>query len=263
MKTHSLKAHLIPKNDRIDIFIKSIFFGTVFCVICAASHGQDLNWLMSAKYKLSTGIYSIKDANGMSQMALDTNLRASSDLGNTWLGYYESEDKTLRQTRMGWDSVYHLGPIRVLPSLQSASGGFLGGSLGVETGERFFVGAGIGRTNLNNYVNLNFDPNDSWSLSGGYHWADERVLSVQIVHDNRLNPDQQHVHISYRQNFSENDRFLIDLLYKSGTVDTQAIKAYGILLGMDVGVWGLRFAYDPKVNFTSSDMRRLIVSYRF
>jgi hypothetical protein len=90
----------------------------------------------------------------------------------------------------------------------------LGGSLGVETGERFFVGAGIGRTNLNHYVNLNFDPNDSWSLSSGYRWADEHVLSVQIVHDNRLNPDQQHVHISYRQSFSENDRFLIDLLYK-------------------------------------------------
>jgi hypothetical protein len=112
--------------------IKSIFLGTVFCLICAASHGQDLNWLVSAKYKLSTGIYSIKDANGMAQLALDTNLRASSNLGNTWVGYYESEDKTLRQTRMGWDSVYHLGPHQG-PALSSKC---LGWFFGREFGRR-------------------------------------------------------------------------------------------------------------------------------
>jgi hypothetical protein len=35
------------------------------------------------------------------------------------------------------------------------------------------------------------------------------------------------------------------------------------VLGVDSGEWGLRFAYDPKVNFTSADMKRLILSYRF
>ena len=43
----------------------------------------------------------------------------------------------------------------------NASGGFWGGRVGTEYGNTFFVGAGIGRTNLRNYFNLNFDPNEA------------------------------------------------------------------------------------------------------
>ena len=53
---------------------------------------------------------------------------------------------------------------------------------------------GAGRTNLRNYANLNFDPNDAWMLSGGYRWADNYSLALQVVPDNRLNPDQQNTH---------------------------------------------------------------------
>jgi hypothetical protein len=63
---------------------------------------------VNVQYKLSTGIYSLRDANGPSMMAIDTNLRASSEMGNTWLGFYQTKNKALRQTRIDWDSTYNL-----------------------------------------------------------------------------------------------------------------------------------------------------------
>ena len=214
-------------------------------------------------YKLSTGLYNITEPKMASQMGEDVNLRASSAIGNAWLGIYQAQDKTFSQTRMGWDSSYDLGRLRVQPSVQSAAGGFLGGSVGIETGERVFMGVGLGRTNLKNYFNLNFDPNDAWSASTGYRWSAQKFISLQIVHDNREHPDQQHVHLVYRTPFFESDRFLIDLLYKSGSVENQFIRKYGLMTGVDWGPLGLRFAYDPKVNFSNADMKRLIVSYRY
>lgn len=262
MKTHDQNRHLSHQSNRIVMSMRVLWVMFALSIASSPSLAEG-NPDVNVQYKLSTGIYSVRDANGPSMMATDTNLRATSELGNTWLGFYQTDDKVLRQTRIGWDSSFNFGAIRLQPSLQSASGGFWGGSLGLETGEQYFVGAGIGRTNLRNYVNLNFDPNDSWSLSVGYRGDGSRTLSAQMVHDNRMNPDQQHVHFTYRENFDKNKRILFDLLLKSGTVDNQFIKAYGAVLGMDSGEWGLRFAYDPKVNFTSADMKRLILSYRF
>jgi hypothetical protein len=223
---------------------------------------QDLSG-STAQYKLSAGLYSMKTPQGPSQIGQDLNLRATSNLGNAWIGYYETQSKDLRQTRLGWDNSFKMGAVKIQPSLQSATGGFVGGSLGVETGEAFFVGAGLGRTNLKNYVNLNFDPNDSWTFTTGYRWSSQRNLSLQVVHDNRENPDQQHIHLSYRTPFSDNNRFLIDVLIKSGTVENEYIKKVGLMTGLDWGDLGLRFAYDPKVNFTNTDMKRLIFSYRY
>ncbi len=262
MTHHFTFIKLSTRHLRLELLIYFTYVFTFYFTPLTHA-GAEESTPEQTQYKLSTGLYSIKDPSGASQMGFDTNLRASSKMGNTWIGFYQSEDKELRQTRVGWDNSYTFDSLRVSPSLQSASGGFFGGSLGFETGERFFVGAGIGRTNLKNYVNLNFDPNDSWSFSSGYRWSAQEFLALQIVHDNRMNPDQQHVHLSYRTLLPENSRMLLDLLYKSGTVDTQFIKGYGLLLGMDWGDYGLRFAYDPKVNFTTSDMRRFIFSYRF
>ncbi len=214
-------------------------------------------------FKLSAGLYSMKDALGRTQMAQDLNLRVSSTVGNTWIGYFETQSKDLQQTRIGWDNAFKVGALRIQPSLQSATGGFFGGSLGVETGEALFVGAALGRTNLKNYVNLNFDPNDSWTFTTGYRWNAQHTVSLQVVRDNRENPDQQHIHLTYRTPFADNKRLLIDLLVKSGTVENEHIKKIGLMTGLDWGDLGLRFAYDPKVNFTSTDIKRFIISYRY
>jgi hypothetical protein len=53
------------------------------------------------------------------------------------------------------------------------------------------------------------------------------------------------------------------VLVKSGTVENEYIKKVGLMTGLDWGDLGLRFAYDPKVNFTNTDMKRLIFSYRY
>jgi hypothetical protein len=114
----------------------------------------------SPRWKLTTGWYHFSN---------NTNLRYTwKDVGNLWLGYYLPEGRSADQYRAGWDSQFTLGPVRVMPSLQVASGGFFGGSFGVETGETWFIGAGYGRTNLRPYVNLNFDPNASYTIHGGY-----------------------------------------------------------------------------------------------
>jgi len=217
----------------------------------------------AVQYKLSAGYYSMTGPMMSSKHGQDFNLRANSDIGNAWVGIFQTNDKTFSQTRMGWDSSYDLGLIRIEPSIQSAGGGFLGGSLGLEAGEKMFLGVGLGRTNLKNYYNLNFDPNDSWTVSSGYRWSTQKFISLQVVHDNRENADQQHVHLVYRAPLSGDDRFLIDLLFKSGSVESQFIRKYGLMTGLDWGNIGLRFAYDPSVNFSRTDMRRFVFSYRY
>jgi hypothetical protein len=147
--------------------------------------------------------------------------------------------------------------------LQAASGGFVGGSLAVETGDSWFVGTGLGRTNLRNYANLNFDPNDSYTVYGGYKWPDGTALSLSLIRDNRLNPDQQDVHLVYRLPLPERQRLTIDLLAKQGTVDGQFIRRTGLTVTYDWPRWFVRAAYDPKVNFTAQNMARFSVGTRF
>ena len=165
--------------------------------------------------------------------------------------------------RAGWDSSYKLGPVRFMPSLQIASGGFVGGSAALEVGDTWFAGVGAGRTNLRNYANLNFDPNDAWMLSGGYRWADNRSLALQVVRDNRLNPDQQNTHLVYRTPINGTDRLTLDLLQKKGLVGGASISRFGLSVGYDWPRYFVRVAWDPQVNFTAQDMLRLSVGTRF
>ena len=167
-----------------------------------------------ANYKFTAGHYQLSGGGLPAGSGLDLNLRATGGFGNAWLGWYGSASQDIKQVRAGWDSSYTVGPVRLMPSLQIASGGFLGGSVMVETGDSWFAGAGLGRTNLRNYANLNFDPNDAWMLSGGYRWADNRSLALQVVRDNRENPDQQNVHLVYRTPINNGDRLTLDLLQK-------------------------------------------------
>ena len=184
-------------------------------------------------YKLTAGQYLLSGGGLPGASGLDVNLRATGSFGNAWVGWYGSPSQDIKQVRAGWDNSYKLGPVRFIPSLQIASGGFVGGSAMVETGESWFVGVGAGRTNLRNYANLNFDPNDAWMLSGGYRWADNHSLALQVVRDNRLNPDQQNVHVVYRTSINGTDRLTLDLLQKKGLVGGASISKFGLSIGYD------------------------------
>jgi hypothetical protein len=216
----------------------------------------------ASSFKFTTGIYRFSGGGAASSDSLDLNLRYSSDVGNVWVGWFRWPHENFSQTRGGWDRTFDLGAIRIQPSAQVASGGFLGGSLYAETGDSWFAGAGIGRTNLKPYVNLNFDPNDSWTVAGGYRWGDNHSLALTLVGDNRQNPDERHFHVQYRTPVGGN-RLVLDLLLKRGIVDGVLIHRAGFSAGYDWPRFFVRVAWDPKVNFTPQDMLRVQAGTRF
>jgi len=229
--------------------------------LVAAQAAEDA--LPPISYKLTAGQYQLSGGGLPAASGFDINLRATGGFGNAWLGLYSLPSQNVKQVRAGWDSNHKLGSVRLMPSLQIAGGGFVGGSVSVETGDTWFVGVGAGRTNLRNYANLNFDPNDAWMLSGGYRWPDNRSLGLQVVRDNRLNPDQQNMHLVYRTPISGTDRLTLDLLQKKGLVVGLPISRYGLSAAYDWPRFFVRVAWDPQVNFTAQDMLRLSVGTRF
>jgi hypothetical protein len=208
--------------------------------------------------KLTLGIYQFAETG----TAADLNLRHTTDFGDTWIGYYHSAKREEHQGRAGWSDTVDLDVVRFLPSAQVASRGYFNWSLGVETGEHWFVGAGFGRTNLKPNWNLNFDPNDSWSLAGGWR-GDGESLALQWVRDDRENPDQRHMHMVYRKSLAGGQRVTLDVLHKRGLVDGDAIRKTGASLTWDWPRVFVRLAFDPKVNFTHEDMWRLGIGSRF
>ena len=209
-------------------------------------------------FKLTVGAYHYSDGTD----GVDTNLRHSSDFGNVWVGYYRGVDEGISQWRSGWDRSFGEA-VRVAPSIQFASGGFVGGSIQVETGEPWFAAAGLGRTNLRPYVNLNFDPNDSYVLAAGRRSESGQLIMLQMVRDNRENPDQRHFHLLYRQPLEGRQRLTLDTLYKVGRVEGETIHRWGATVTYDWPRFFARVAFDPKTNFTPVDAWRFSVGTRF
>jgi hypothetical protein len=219
--------------------------------------------LPAEPFKLTTGLYRSTGGGQPASTGLDLNLRYTGAVGDLWLGWFRAPTGAVSQARGGWDRTFTLGPVRVQPSLQWASGGFVGGSLNLETGDSWYVGTGLGRTNLRDYVNLNFDPNDAWMLSAGYRWSDARYAGVQVVRDNRLHPDQQHVHFVLRLPVNGGHAVFLDLLDKRGTTDSGYIHRTGASLTYSWPALFLRLAYDPQVNFTAQNQWRVSAGTRF
>jgi hypothetical protein len=234
-----------------------------FALCLARAHAQTPENGPPLPYKLTTGVYRYSGAAGQDGQALDINLRHSSDAGNVWFAHYVSWAHQLTQTRVGWDQSVRFHAVRLLPSLQLASEGAVTSSFGIETGDTWFIGAGLGRTNLRDSVSLNFDPNDSYSASGGFRWPQSASLSFLLVRDNRLHPDQQHLHLIYRTPLPDGQRMTFDVLHKTGLVEGEVIAKTGAALTYDWPRWFARLSYDPNANFTAQDLWRLAVGLRF
>ena len=237
--------------------IESASVRRIVCALAASA------WPLGAPadsdpFKLTVGAYRYSDNSD----GVDTNLRHSSELGNVWVGYYRGTDEGISQWRTGWDRSFG-EVVRVSPSVQLASGGFVGGSIQAEAGAPWFAGVGLGRTNLRPYVNLNFDPNDSYVISAGRREEGGRLFMLQMVRDNRQNPDQRHFHFVYRQPLSGGERLTLDTLYKVGDVDGETIRRWGVSATYDWPRFLVRVARDPKTNFTAVDAWRLSVGLRF
>ena len=227
---------------------------TAAALSLGAANAQD----SSPDFKLTATGFKFSESGA----GVDVNLRHSSDLGNAWIGYFRAPKLDANQWRGGWDRSFGEA-VRIQPSVQIASGGFVGGSINLETGERWFAGVGFGRTNLRPYFNLNFDPNDSWSLAGGYRGENGQSYSASYVRDNRENPDQQHFHLTTRTPLANKERLTLDMLYKRGLVDGQRINKAGGTVTYDWPKYFVRVAYDPYTNLTSDNVWRLTVGTRF
>ena len=161
------------------MYIRCAGLGFLLALAGSSTQAEELS------YKFTTGIYALSGGGLSNSHGLDVNIRQTSTLGNIWGAWYRSPEQQVSQPRVGWDRSFDVSHWRVMPSVQTASGGFWGGSLSVETGDTFFAGMGLGRTNLHPYVNLNFDPNDAWMASVGYRWSSLQSVSLQVVRDNR------------------------------------------------------------------------------
>jgi hypothetical protein len=209
-------------------------------------------------YKLTLGHYHASQSGD----ATDLNLRRGLGSGNGWLGLFDAPGQQERQWRLGADANLEAAGVRWMPAGQIASHRYAAASLGIEAGQTWFLGGGFGRTNRRPNTNLNFDPNDSYSLSAGLRIPGGASYQAQWVRDNRDNPDQRHLHLVYRTPLADNHRLTIDLLFKQGLVDDTPIRRWGASLGYDWPVFFIRAAYDPYVNFSPESMWRLSAGMR-
>jgi hypothetical protein len=208
-------------------------------------------------WKLTLGDYEYSGYSGQ-----DLNLRWQHGDTHAWLGAYT--DRLFgAQGRAGVDTSVDLGAsVQLQPSLQVATRGFVGGSLTLQAGDRWFGLAGIGRTNLAPYFNLNFDPNDALTFGAGHHTADGSVYTVFVVADDRLHTRQRDWHVNMRIPVSDM-RATLDILRKSGLSDAGYITAWGFSATWDWPAWFVRVARDPYQNFSAQSAWRFAGGLRF
>ena len=213
-------------------------------------------------YKFTPSFYSTTNVTP----AYDLNLRRDDGGQMTWIGFYQRSNE-FQQLRLGYENTWALPYVKVTPSLQYATRGFLGGSLTGEIGERYFALVGFGRTNLKDYFNLNFDPNDMVMFGVGTRALPNTTLSLFQIRDDRLGTGQHISHLVTRIKSDEKNRWTVDVFYKEGRGDADPGSVYvhgtGVTLTWDHAQYFARVASDPYVNFSNNHMVRVAAGFRF
>jgi hypothetical protein len=211
-------------------------------------------------FKLTLGRYASSDGN----TGLDTNLRGGKGPHTAWVGLYR-DHSGFRQARAGYEFRVDGETVRTVFSMQSASGGVAVASVTSEIGGANYAVLGFGRTNVRNYVNLNYDPNDAITLGVGTRAIAQTELTLFNVHDDRLHTRQNVTHFVWRRRFESEQRVTVDFFVKRGlTGEGEFVRnERSISLGYDRGPLFLRFAYDPHAGFTAPTQRRLQFGARF
>ena len=217
-------------------------------------------------WKLTPSVYH-ESAN---RSAVDLNLRGNRESDTFWIAQYR-RGAEFQQTRAGYERQFAVPMGRIIASGQYASQGFLGGSVTLEASAAAigpYVGLlGLSRTNQKPYYNLNFDPNDSVLIGAGWKPDSGTALTLFQVRDDRLGTGQRVTHLALRRQTGARTRWTVDLFRRSGRSDadpeSQVFKANGITLTYDHEPWFVRLAWDPKVNYTDSDMTRMAIGARF
>jgi hypothetical protein len=198
--------------------------------------------------------------------AWDFNLRGSFATHNVWGGFYRRQDE-FQQLRLGYDYTWAASFGKLIPSIQYATRGFVGGSVSAELGDEDFFLLGLGRTNLKPYYNLNFDPNDAITLGLGTRALPRGSLTLFQVRDDRLHTGQRLTHLVARFAAGDNARWTLDLFHKRGRADadpsSELLRGTGLTITYDFGPYFLRIASDPKANFAPNHMLRVAVGLRY
>lgn len=238
----------------------AIFLTGVCASFSWSAQAQDTEApLNKLSFKLTPTYFSSADGNN----AFDVNLRAATGEHTLWVGHYRDHEG-FEQSRAGYDLGKDFGFIRPVFSVQKASHGFWGGSVTAEVGDKTFAIVGWGRTNLRDYYNLNFDPNDAITLGLGTRALDKTELSLVHIWDDRLRTRQRVTHLVSRYRPQEGQRWTVDASYKTGTTSSGAyVRGLGLSVGFDYGAYFARLARDPYANFSDSSQNRISVGMRF
>jgi hypothetical protein len=224
----------------------------------AAEPGPEPSYGYAQAWKLTFSVYrSGTDWSG------DLNLRGSSGDFNFWLGGYAAGSGD-GVARIGGEWAYKSETLRVTPTLAVATNGLVAGQLYAEIGQSAYLIAGASRTNLKDYYNLTFDPNESLQLGAGLHLDASTLLNVYSIFDIRLHTGQQNTHFVFRHYVSHEQRLTVDIVYKSGHTDEdELVRAIGATVTWDWARFFVRAAYDPYASFTGETMVRLGAGLRF
>ena len=239
------------------LFVGLLAFGSIACAATETDQVDDKATKLDIK--LTASWYRSSDGNN----ANDLNLRGNYGDHAAWLGVYR-DHTPFQQSRAGYEYTQHLGPAQIVWSAQAASGGFLGGSITSQFGDPIYGIVGFGRTNLKNYYNLNFDPNDAITLGLGSHLNHNTDISLFQVRDDRLDTRQRITHLYLHRTLSESHRYSIDTTYKSGlNSDGNFITGYGLTVTLAYQQIFLRLARDQYANFGPATQTRISVGTVF
>ena len=204
-------------------------------------------------YKLSFSDYTADKLH-----AVDVNLRGTIENQTAWLAYYRDDFTGFEQARTGYERKDKSDWYKVTSSLQAATHGFVGVALTAELGGPVHAIVGYGRTNLQPYDNINFDPNDAITYGAGWEIKEGEDISLYRVQDNRVMKGQEIDHLLVHFPFG-GDKTIVDIFNKSGPPDNDGkpIHGTGAALTYEWPKYFVRAAYDPKVNFSQAHMTRL------
>ena len=265
------RAMCVPGSSSFALLTKAAVLTFLFMAASFASaqtvpvaSAESANLATSAEdskisFKLTPSWYRADDGN----RAGDINLRANTETQTAWLGYYR--DKTgFSQTRAGYENKLDSGWLRTVFSAQIASGGFAGGSITSEIGGETYGILGFGRTNLRDYYNLNFDPNDAITVGIGTRAIADTELTLFHLWDDRLHTQQRVTHAIVRRKFGDGQRLTLDVSRKTG-LDSEDIyvRGYAVSVTYDFKRYFVRLARDEYVNFSPTTQTRLSAGVRF
>lgn len=221
-----------------------------------AGDSNDEGW----HFKLTPSYYATSNQHS----AADINLRANNGPHALWLGYYQ-RGAEFEQARTGYELTIEGDYAKLIPSLQLATHGFAGMAVNLELGSSVFALLGYGRTNTKDYYNLNFDPNDAFTIGIGTRLIPRTNLALYAVKDNRLHTEQVISHLVARVQLQDRQRLTFDIFKKSGreSPEDPKVSGSGLAVTYDYHDVFIRAARDRKVNYSMDDQTRVSVGFRF